>query len=326
MSRDVPAYTELAASSSEGRPAGTAWGLFDDPWRGAPSFVGPEQVKAAVATVQTGQVLGLDFSVDAFDPGMSVKREKPRHVIYAGHTCHRDDWLDGFYLQGSTQVDGLRHRRSDEVGFYAGVADETIQPGTREIGIQVWADDPIVSRGVLIDVGHHRELQGHPIDHAHGEAIPWADILEAASAQEVEVVRGDIVMIRTGWAEWFLGMTEDQRRAHAATKLSAGLRQEREVPAWAWDHQIALLATDTFAVECVPAIPDSPFLVSAPDDKGMMHQEFLAKLGIPLGEMWRLGPLAEALRAAKRTTCMVTVKPLNVVGGVGSPANATALL
>ena len=92
------------------------------------------------------------------------------------------------------------------------------------------------------------------------------------------------------------------------------------------DEQVALLATDTFAVERLPVVDDSPFLVSAPDDKGMMHQEFLAKLGIPLGELWRLGRLASALADLQRSTCFLTVKPLNLVGGTGSPANATAVL
>ena len=67
------------------------------------------------------------------------------------------------------------------------------------------------------------------------------------------------------------------------------------------DEQVALLATDTFAVERLPVVDDSPFLVSAPDDKGMMHQEFLAKLGIPLGELWRLGRLASALADLQRS-------------------------
>ncbi|WP_315973750.1 hypothetical protein [Glutamicibacter sp. M10] len=57
----------------------------------------------------------------------------------------------------------------------------------------------------------------------------------------------------------------------------------------------------------------------------MMHQEFLAKLGLPLGELWRLGPLARRMSQLKRWDCLLTIKPLNVIGGTGSPANATAV-
>lgn len=73
-------------------------------------------------------------------------------------------------------------------------------------------------------------------------------------------------------------------------------------------------------------LPNSPFRERAPHDKGMMHQEFLAKLGLPLGELWRLDRLAEAMRTVGTSECLLIVKPLNVVGGTGSPANATAVL
>lgn len=326
MKPGFPTYAELQASAEAGRPSGTSWGLFAQPDRGAPSFVEPSDVVDAAALVTTGRVVGLDYPLDAFDPGMSVRREKPKHVIFSGHPCHRDDYLDGFYLQGTTQVDGLRHRRSDLHGFYNGVADDAIEPGTPELGIQVWADAPIVGRGVLVDIARYRAELGQPIDHAAGEAIGFDLFSQALAAQGIEVRSGDIVIIRTGWAEWFLGLDVEARRAHAATKLATGLRQQVEFPQWAWDHQIAMLASDCFAVERLPVVPDSPFNDTAPDDKGMMHQEFLAHLGIPLGEMWRVDELAAELGREGRTSCLVTVKPLNVVGGTGSPANAIAIL
>lgn len=175
-------------------------------------------------------------------------------------------------------------------------------------------------------IAAHRDAQGRPIDHAAAEPIGFELFSEVIEANRIEVGRGDIVLVRTGWAEWFLGLDVDARRAHAQTKLSTGLRQQVEYPQWAWDHQIALLASDCFAVERLPVVEDSPFLESAPDDKGMMHQEFLAHLGIPLGEMWRFDQLAGALAAAGRHSCLITVKPLNLVGGTGSPANAVAIL
>lgn len=326
MTLRYPTYQELSDQEVPGRPAGTSWGVFTEPWRGSPSFVEPADVIAAATTVRTGETLGLDYALDAFDPGMSVKREKPVHVIFSGHACHRDDYLDRFYLQASTQIDALRHRRADDTGFYNGVSDEAIVAGRPELGVQVWADAPIVGRAVLVDVAAHLDSDGRPIDHAAGQPIEFADFIDAASSQGVEFRRGDIVLVHTGWAEWFLGLSEDARREHARTRLATGLRQDRDYPRWAWDTQVALLATDTFAVERLPVVPDSPFQESAPDDHGMMHQEFLAKLGIPLGELWRLGPLARALRSVGRHDCLVVVKPLNLVGGTGSPANATAVL
>ena len=92
-----------------------------------------------------------------------------------------------------------------------------------------------------------------------------------------------------------------------------------------WDNQVALFATDTFAVEVLPVVADSPFLDTAPEDAGMMHQELIAKLGVPLGELWNLTDLAADSRRTGRWDALVVVKPLNLTGGVGSPANATAI-
>lgn len=51
----------------------------------------------------------------------------------------------------------------------------------------------------------------------------------------------------------------------------------------------------------------------------------LAKLGMPLGELWRLGPLSRHMKKTGSWDAFISVKPLNITGGTGSPANATAL-
>ncbi|MFP5368493.1 MAG: cyclase family protein, partial [Actinomycetes bacterium] len=108
-----PAFAELLRR--EGALAGTSWGLFPDPTRGTPSFITPQAVVEARNCIRSGRVFGLDYPADAFDPGRSLKRGAPRHTIYSSHPAHRDDFLDGYYLQGSSQIDGLRHRRADDV-------------------------------------------------------------------------------------------------------------------------------------------------------------------------------------------------------------------
>lgn len=306
---------------------GTSWGIFPGAWRGAPSFADdPAIVAAAASCVRRGEVFGLDYAMDAFVPGMSKTRKAHEHTIFANHPAHRDDYVDGLYLQASSQVDGLRHRRADDVGFYAGVADDQVRVGTPDLGIQDWADHPIVTRGVLLDLAGMRERTGTPIDHAAGEPLLFEDVLAAMTAQGVHLRTGDVVLLHTGWAEWFLGLAESHRLAQQDSRRATGIAQSQEFVDWAWDSGLSLVAADNFAVECLPVVPDSPFRKSAPHDNGMMHQEFLAKLGLPLGELWRLGPLARAMREAGQWECLLTVKPLNVVGATGSPANATAVL
>lgn len=56
-----------------------------------------------------------------------------------------------------------------------------------------------------------------------------------------------------------------------------------------------------------------------------MHQELIAKLGVPLGKLWNLDALVADSRCGGGWTSLVVVKPLHLVGGVGSPPNATAI-
>ncbi|MFF1253824.1 cyclase family protein [Pseudarthrobacter sp. NPDC058329] len=319
-----PAFAQLLGR--EGALAGTSWGLFPDATRGTPSFITPEAALEARSCIRTGTAVGLDYPADAFDPGMSLKRGAPRHTIYASHPAHRDDFLDGYYLQGSTQIDGLRHRRADDVGFYNGTPDHLVREGTAELGIQEWADKPIVGRGVLLDLEGYRAGRGVPIDHAAGEPLGLDLIEAAAEAQSVSLRQGDILMLHTGWCEWFLALLPEEKQRIRDSRKATGVAQSAEFVAWAWDQRLALLASDNFAFECLPAVPSSPYRESAFNDHGMMHQQLLAKLGMPLGELWRLGPLARLLRSTGSWDAFVTIKPLNIIGGTGSPANATALI
>jgi kynurenine formamidase len=319
-----PTFAELLAR--EGRLGGTSWGLFSESDRGTPSFIRPDAVLEAKNCIRTGTIFGLDYPVDAFDPGMSFKRRAPRHTIYSSHPAHRDDYLDGYYLQGSTQIDGLRHRRADDVGFYNGTPDDRITEGTPDLGIQEWAGNPIAGRGVLVDVDGYRTGQGTPIDHARGEPLDL-DLLQAAiEAQSVRLRPGDILMLHTGWCEWFLALTPEEKQRTRDSRRATGVAQSQEFVAWAWDNRLALLAADNFAFECLPAISASPFLQSAPNDHGMMHQQLLAKLGMPLGELWRLGPLSRYMKNTGNWDAFVSIKPLNITGGTGSPANAMAVV
>ncbi|MFJ6453107.1 cyclase family protein [Paenarthrobacter sp. NPDC091669] len=319
-----PTFAELL--QRDGNLAGTSWGLFSGESRGTPSFISPQAVLQARDCIRTGTAFGLDYAADAFDPGMSLKRSAPRHTIYSSHAAHRDDYLDGYYLQGSTQIDGLRHRRADDVGFYNGTPDDLVREGTPELGIQEWSEAPIVGRGVLVDLEGYRSAQGAPIHHAHGEPLALDLIESALAAQSVTLRPGDILMLHTGWCEWFLSLSHRHKQELRESRRATGIAQSEEFVAWAWDNQLALVAADNFAVECLPAVPDSPFKHTAPNDHGMMHQQLLAKLGMPLGELWKLGPLSRHMRAAGNWDALVSIKPLNIIGATGSPANATALV
>lgn len=319
---EVPTHAELAGR----RPPGSSWGVFTtDPERGTANFAGADEVRAGAAVVTRGAVFGLDHALDAFDPPMARARSAPRHEILSAHAQARDDVLHGFYLQATSQVDGLRHRRASGYGFYDGVPDAAIVAGGPALGVQRWAEKPIVGRGLLIDVAGLLAEEGTPLDHRAGPALD-ADVLERALARQGEQVRpGDLVLVHTGWARWFLDADDELRAEVRSARRATGFRQSHELPRWIWDHRVAVFATDTFAVEVLPVDPGSPFTGTAPEDAGMMHQELIAKLGVVLGELWNLDALVADSRAGGGWTSLTAVKPLHLVGGVGSPPNATAI-
>jgi kynurenine formamidase len=320
----LPTYHQLTERTDA--PAGSSWHLFaDHPDRGMANFAGPHQVRRATDCVTRGRAFNLDYALDAFDPPMSKARDIPHHHITAKHDHARDDHLDAFHLQATTQVDGLRHRRASGHGFYNGVPDEEITSHSPRLGVQLWAEQPLVGRGLLIDIDGLLRERGTPLNHRDAPALTPDLLDDALAAQGCEVEPGDLVMVHTGWAHWYLTTTPEQRADTRAARRATGFAQTRAFAAWCWNHRIALLATDTFAVEVLPVLPDGDFHHSAPEDGGMMHQELIAKLGLPLGELWNLTTLAQDSRSTGHWDSLLTVKPLNLTGGVGSPANATAL-
>jgi hypothetical protein len=56
-----------------------------------------------------------------------------------------------------------------------------------------------------------------------------------------------------------------------------------------------------------------------------MHPDLIALMGMCLGEMWKLDELAADCAEDRSYEFFLTAKPLNLVGGVGSPPNALAI-
>ena len=132
------------------------------------------------------------------------------------------------------------------------------------LGIQAWSQDPIVGRGLLLDLEALHAERGHPLDHTQGPALDPADLDAAAQRQGCEIRDGDLILVHTGWAHWYLTATDDQRNEVRTGRRSTGFAQSRYLAQWLWNNKIALFGTDTFAVEVLPVLPDSPVHASPP--------------------------------------------------------------
>ncbi len=328
---DVPDYSELLLRTDA--PRGSSWRLFGaEDEVGTLNFITPEVIVEARSCIKRGAYFNLDCSLDAFDPPILAHRETLKHSIFGSSPHHRDDCIDRFYLQSGTQVDGLRHFRHPVHGFYNARGDEKIEVGSPTLGVNRIAEHGAVGRGVLLDVEKYLADRGERLDHPGGQAFDVATLESAASAQGVEFRSGDILMIRTGWIKYYFGLSDEERSKLPARMACAGLVQSHETLRWIWDRQFSICATDNFALECFPPVASSPFkdeVACVPDvhprHAGMMHAPLIALLGITIGEQWNLEELSDDCQRDGVWECFVGVKPLNLTGGVGSPANAFAL-
>jgi kynurenine formamidase len=330
----LPSYSDLRGRTDA--PAGSAWRLFGDADEvGTLNLLTPDRVREARELVRTGEVVNLDLPLDAFTPALIASRRPLAHHLFANNPFHRDDWVDSLYTQSASQVDGLRHIGHPDHGFYNGADPARFREGEPYLGINRYAERGIAGRGVLLDVGRYLKETGSPIGYSTNEGI-GVPVLEAtADAQGVAVAPGDILMIRFGWVRYFLHDLDDAGRAQAivAPLRCPGLEQSHEMAGWLWDHGVAMVAADNFALEAWPPAADSPFVTEAErtgalprsSHTGLMHRVLIPLLGMAIGELWALDDLAARCAADGVWDCLVTVKPLTLTGGAGSPANALAI-
>ncbi|WP_368498798.1 cyclase family protein [Herbiconiux sp. A18JL235] len=323
----IPSYDELLQRT----PSGSSWGVFGPGDElGTANFLTAERVSAASRLIRTGRRFGLDHPVTAFEPYPTGTRRALRHEVFSNNEWHRDDWVDSFYLQSSSQIDALRHIGHPEHGFYNGLSSAENSPESVALGVHAYAESGLAGRGVLLDLPRYFARHGLPYDPTATIAVGPEMLDEMAAEQGVEWEGGELLLLRTGWAEQYLGQTEAER-ARIPWRRSPGLAQREEVVRWLWDHQIALVAADNLAVEADPVL-ESDFRSPGErppergvDHSGMLHRPLIALLGMALGELWRLDELAAACAADGVWEFFVTCKPLHLIGGVGSPPNAIAI-
>jgi Putative cyclase len=304
---------------SEERHAWDVWGREDQ--IGSVNWIGAEQVRGASALVKHGRVVNLTSPLNQPAPGLHVRRTSYEHVMI--RTSHgRDDKIDGLYPQFSSQWDGLRHVKYRQHGYWGGRQDEQVDDA-EELGIENWTRHGLIGRGVLLDVKQHVEAHGRRLQPNVREPITPALLDEVAAAEGVELQQGDLLVIRTGWMEWFSSLTPEQRGDLQGTigrqpdpLACPGLDGHRETAEWLWNHRIAAVAADNPALEVLPVDRAAGFL----------HYRLIPLLGLAIGEFWDVQELSSACRELESYAFMLASAVLHIPGGVGSPANAYAIL
>ena len=324
MANELPSYDDLPIRT--GLPAGSSWGVWgDDDVFGCLNLLTPERVVRAAALVRKGAVFALNFDAELPDPPL-FGRAAPRHEVLGRPGGGSQDDVLEFNTQSSSQWDGFRHVRSHH-GFYNGIENE-------DHGIHHWARRGLAGRAVLADVGRWRAATGRPLQYDKPDPISPDDITATLAAQGTTVEDGDVLLLRTGWVEWYRQLDVAGRAALAdmQTLASPGIRPGEATARFLWDLHIAAIGADNPAVEVWPpgalASQEDRNLARANPDRGpelFVHLALLPLLGLPLGELWDLDALGADCAADGVYECLFTSAPLNVHQGVASPPNALCI-
>ncbi|KAK7967390.1 uncharacterized protein PG986_001667 [Apiospora aurea] len=326
-SNGIPDFEDLPLR--RGDPHHSAWGLYGEKDElGTLNRLTDDRVAAAARNeIKTGQRISLNWPLDAQSDRSFFQRALFHQDIFpkAPATVNDDVWT--FNSQVSTQWDGLRHfGYQKEKLFYNGVTMKQIHGFGQEKGekgtvngIQAWAEQGIVGRGILVDYHSWRTSQPDgkvsTYDSFDSTSISVADLKACLDAQGTEVKFGDILFIRSGFMAARATKTPDEIWAHqdVMPHRFGGVEQDEAVLRWIWDN-FSAVAGDQPSFECWPTQKD-----------WLLHEVLLGGWGCPIGELFDLEALAKRCRDEKRWSFFVCSEPCNVPGGVASPPNILAI-
>jgi len=292
------------------RHAWDVWGRDDR--LGTMNRVTDQTALRALAVPRSGRRINLCLPLDQPDPPLFGRSRFARRVFERDRNTVEDE-ITGFDPQGSSQWDSLLHMRAGVAGHYAGIPAG--DPRVDGLGIHVLALHGLLLRGVMLDLPAYWEAIGERVDPLTERPVTVVELRAVAQRQCVTFGSGDLLLVRTGW---LAAHRQRGRLDEASLRLptSTGLEGSEEMASFLFDTGFCAIAADNPAVEVTPGDPAV----------GSLHRRLLPALGMPLGELWDFDELAMACANVGRFECCVVSVPLNIPGGVASPANALAIL
>jgi kynurenine formamidase len=274
------------------------WGADDQ--LGTVNLITPAKRKAALKLAKDGVTVSLvhnpltDKSEDNASPF--------EHTMNTGFTT--DTYRVSYHGYSHSHLDALCHilYKDQTYNGYARAEVNTAKGCTR-LGIDNLKQG-IITRGVLIDIPRLKGVQYlEP-----GTAIYPADVEAWEKMAKVKIAEGDAILLRTGrWA----------RRAAVGPwpvgRNAAGFHAS--IAPWIKARGVAIVGSDA-ASEVTPTLVAG---VSLP-----VHTLLITALGINILDNQDLEQLAATAAKLKRWEFMITINPMPITGGTGSPLNTIA--
>ena len=277
--------------------------------------------ESLLAALKSARVFDLSFTWSDQSPVLNLnppysfalnRTHKMTHEIFGQVPGSRVSWASEIMFfsgqHGAPTIDAIGHIGRD-LKLHGGVdaVAATSTPGGigANLGIDSFPVDLMINRGVFLDVARH-VAAGAADPLPPGYEITAKHLDDTAKAQGVDVRKGDSVLIRTGWGQYF-----GKDNARYLGEQSPGPGQDGAK--WIIGKGARLAGDDTATFEKRPA--------SYGKELFSVHMMLLTDNGIYIVENMNLEPLS----AAKAYTVALVITPLKIQGGTGSPLRALAV-
>jgi len=253
-------------------------------------------VTAGVRLVELGHPHFTGMPCSPNHPGfrMSLIRRHGDLVRPDGGSAANEMIVTGGHV--GTHVDALSHVSHDGK-LHGGVDAAAAQTGGRFTALGAEHTPALLTRGVLLDVAAVHGVDVLPA----GYGVTAEDLDAAAERAGVAVGRGDVALVRTGWARHF----DDAPTYLGQTTGVPGATTE--AARWLAAREVVATGSDTTAYEQIrPGAGHSVLPV---------HRVLLVDAGIYIIEHLNL----EQAAADGLTEFVFGMAPLRIVGGTGSP-------
>jgi kynurenine formamidase len=279
------------------------WGREDE--LGALNLITSEKRKQAIAQVKAGISISLSRNVITRQVGTSAPFE--HRMIQTGTTPGAESSGDVYSVQyhGYTQThfDALCHIFYDGQMYNGFPQTEVTDTGAARLSV-IHAKNGILTRGVVMDFPRLfgvRYLK-------NGRAIVPDDLDAWEKTTGVKIESGDAVFSYTGrWERWEAEGDWDMKQEAPGLHVSC-------MP-WFRQRDIALLGSDMIS-DVAPSGVEGMRLP--------IHLVTIQAMGVPILDNCDLQVVAAYAAENHRWTFLLTLAPLAVEGGTGSPVNPIA--
>ena len=274
------------------------WGADDQ--LGSVNLITAAKRKQALSLAKTGQTVSLvhnpitDKAEDNSNPF--------EHTMLQGFNMDR--YAVSYHGYAHSHMDALCHilYKDQTYNGYARAVVNT-EKGCTKLGIDNLKQG-LITRAVLLDIPR---LKNVPFLEP-GTAVYQEDVEAWEKMAGVKIQAGDVILLRTGrWAR------RDKVGPWNVGRSAAGFHAS--IIPFIKERGVAIVGSDA-ASEVTPSMVDG---VALP-----VHTLLITALGANILDNQDLEALAEVCAKLKRWEFMITINPIPVTGGTGSPMNTIA--